>query len=156
MSKILETFKNKSVELLITSIVAILGVFLAIIIDNIVAPFVKYVLPEIPLKTLFALIGILLVLQILSIIVIILQKNKLAEKVDLNDYNFDKKLGVYIHKITKLHFCTSCIANNIISPLKERQDGWVCARKYCEQYYINPTIRNQNILVKINPLIAIG
>jgi hypothetical protein len=54
-------------------------------------------------------------------------------------YDFIKELGIYKSKESGHYFCTSCLMNNIASPLTEKQSGWRCELKDCGKFYSNPS-----------------
>jgi hypothetical protein len=62
-------------------------------------------------------------------------KKKLSAKELLNKYTFNKTYGVYESKEDGQYYCTSCLTSGIESPLQERQGGWRCKVKSCEQCY---------------------
>lgn len=62
------------------------------------------------------------------------QVSKLKEK-----YTFNKTYGIYKSNGSEHFFCTSCLLNNIESPLSEDEAGWRCQLKQCGMYYSNPS-----------------
>jgi len=74
-----------------------------------------------------------------------LEKENLALKekpspINLKDqYTFIKALGIYKSKESGHYFCTSCLMNNIESPLTDKQNGWRCELRGCGKFYSNPS-----------------
>lgn len=56
-------------------------------------------------------------------------------------YVFDETYGIYKSKETGHYFCTSCLLNNIESPLTERPSGWRCESNDCKKIYPNPSYK---------------
>ncbi len=70
----------------------------------------------------------------------ILALEEKSSTINLRDrYDFVKELGIYKSKESGHYFCTSCLINNIESPLTDRQNGWHCERKECGKFYSNPS-----------------
>jgi hypothetical protein len=60
--------------------------------------------------------------------------------VNLKDkYTFIKDLGIYKSNESGHYFCTSCLMNNIESPLTTKQNGWRCELRGCDKFYNNPS-----------------
>lgn len=59
-------------------------------------------------------------------------------RVDQSDYDFDKRTGIYRHKVTKKAVCTNCLLEGRLSPLSEAPEGWRCHFKNCSSFYPNP------------------
>jgi hypothetical protein len=55
-----------------------------------------------------------------------------------DDFDFDKRLGLYRHKTKPDFFCASCTPKEILSPLKEMPNGWRCMIKECDKWHPNP------------------
>lgn len=52
---------------------------------------------------------------------------------------FDGALGVYRDTKSGVAYCTSCRTGfNRLSPLQEKEDGWYCRVRDCQQVYRNP------------------
>jgi len=64
---------------------------------------------------------------------------ELREQLSIEEFRkscyFDKTYGTYVSKEDGQHYCTSCLSKNIKSPLQERNAGWRCKVKGCEQMY---------------------
>ncbi len=138
MPKFWETFRDKSIEVILAGASGLLLFLVGIIVNSFGGPFLEKVLPEIPAQTLLAVIGILLLLLALAVTGILILRSRSSSRIDLREYAFDKRLGLYKHKTNGLFFCVSCMSNNRVSPLLEREDGWLCMVKSCEQFYHNP------------------
>jgi hypothetical protein len=89
-----------------------------------------------------------LILTALLLFVRTVRKLKAAEKqlADLqaqphrfqDDFDFDRRLGVYRHKTKAGFFCASCTTKAVESPLKEHPHGWACMIQGCKQWHGNP------------------
>lgn len=63
------------------------------------------------------------------------QKNK----IDINEYLFNEKSGLYSHIKSGQLVCTSCLLDKKIhSPVKETQRYWSCQINKCNRSYPNP------------------
>jgi len=68
-----------------------------------------------------------------------LNKSKSEEMSKLREkYTFDKSKGIYRSNETGHYFCTSCLLNNIESPLSQNECGWSCQLKQCDKFYADP------------------
>ena len=67
-----------------------------------------------------------------------LEKNISAKRLQ-EKYTFNSTYGIYVSKESGHHFCTSCLSNNIESPLTVKQNGWQCELKDCNKFYSNPS-----------------
>jgi hypothetical protein len=70
-------------------------------------------------------------------------EEKFSTKNLQDKYDFIKELGIYKSKESGHYFCTSCLMNNIESPLTEKQNGWRCELKDCGKFYSNPSYHPQ-------------
>jgi hypothetical protein len=94
----------------------------------------SFLWPVLSVELVRKLVGLLLVLQIISLAFIfyLLRQKR-------SGFEFISRLGVYRHKKTGVYYCTSCLKkDNLISPLREYQAGWQCQVKSCEKFYTNP------------------
>lgn len=123
---------------LIGAVGGVAGYLLQIIYTAIVIPFIQKVLPSIPQESLLAINIILFLLLIISVISLFIFWRKSKTYIDLFEYSRDPLVGVSKHKATGEYFCTSCLINRIISPVRKDDTGWYCLRKGCEQKYPNP------------------
>jgi hypothetical protein len=128
--------------LLIGVIGGVAGYLLQILYIAIVIPFVQKIVPSISQEMLLAIIIILLLLLLISLIAIYIFWRKSKSYIDLFAYSRDPLVGVSQHKATGEYFCTSCLINRIISPVREDETGWYCLRKGCEQKYPNPKYKS--------------
>ena len=53
---------------------------------------------------------------------------------------FNPKTGIWVDEETQIHYCPSCKSKNIIAPLQEREHGWQCNIKECDQFYQNTDV----------------
>ena len=136
------------ITLLIGAIGGILGYLLQIIYTAIVIPFVQKIVPSISQEAMLAIIMILLLLLLISLIAMYIFWRKSKSYIDLFAYSRDPLVGVSQHKATGEYFCTSCLINRIISPVREDETGWYCMRKGCEQKYLNPKYKSSKVASK--------
>jgi hypothetical protein len=43
-----------------------------------------------------------------------------------DECTFDQRLGLYKHKTRPEFFCGTCTVNNVVSPLRVQENGWMC------------------------------
>jgi hypothetical protein len=61
------------------------------------------------------------------------------QRVNLSDYEHDKRSGIYRHKMTREAVCKNCLLLHArVSPLSESPAGWRCDMKDCGKFYSNP------------------
>ena len=60
----------------------------------------------------------------------------------MDDYEFDQQTGLHKNKKTDQLVCTSCLLNQIVSPVKESPSRWHCQRKECDKLYKNPEFKS--------------
>ena len=60
------------------------------------------------------------------------------DKPKTKNHTFYEETGVYIHDETGELFCTSCLINNVESPLKTLKYDWLCLNKECNLWYNDP------------------
>jgi len=130
--KIKDTISKKLPEYLLAALIGTLSYLLAIVWKEIFLPVAQKLLPELSKTGLLAIILIQLLVLLLAFVYLIFSRGKRRQ------YRFDKRLGIYFHKKTNDPFCTSCLAADIESPLKETKSGWHCQRKECDKWYSNP------------------
>ena len=136
--------------LLIGAIGGVVGYLLQIIYLAIVIPFVQKILPSMSQESLFAICIILFLLFLISLIALYIFWKKSKSYIDVFEYSRDPLIGVSQHKATGEYFCTSCLINRIISPVREDETGWYCMRKGCEQKYPNPKYKASKVASKVN------
>jgi uncharacterized protein YpmB len=86
-------------------------------------------------ETLLAIIVILFLLLLISLTALSIFWKKSKTYIDVFEYSRDPVSGVSRHKATDEYFCTSCLVNRIVSPVREDETNWYCMRKGCEQKY---------------------
>ena len=152
-SSIMITLKRQSrvslITLLIGAIGGVVGYLLQIIYTAIVIPFVQKIVPSMSQESLLAISIILFLLLLISLTALYIFWKKSKTYIDLFEYARDPFVGVSQHKATGEYFCTSCLTNRIISPVKEDETGWYCMRKGCEQQYPNPKYKSSKVTNKI-------
>jgi hypothetical protein len=124
--------------LLIGAIGGVVGYLLQIIYTALVIPFIQKIVPSIPQESLLAISIILFLLLLISLLALYVFWKKSKTYINLFDYSRDPFIGVSQHKATGEYFCTSCLINRILSPVRQDETGWYCLRKGCEQKYPNP------------------
>jgi hypothetical protein len=122
----------------------LLSIYIALVI-----PFVQKVLPSISQESFLAIIIVLFLLLLISLIAIYIFWKKSKTYIDLFEYARDPVVGVSQHKATGEYFCTSCLINRILSPVREDETGWYCLRKGCEQKYPNPKYKSPKVANKV-------
>ena len=130
-----ETISKKLPEYLLAALIGALTYLFAIVWKEILLPLAQVLMPELSKTGLLAIILIQLLVLLIALAYLFFSRNKKRQ------YRFDKRLGIYFHKKTSDPFCTSCLATDIESPMKELPNGWYCKRKGCEQYYGNPNYK---------------
>jgi len=76
-----------------------------------------------------------------------------SQSVDRSEYEFDKRTGIYRHKVTREAVCTNCLLEGRVSPLSESPDGWRCHFNKCRRFYSNPDFQPPEVeTVDWNPL----
>ncbi len=129
------------VTLLILSAGAVGGVvghLLSTVMVTVAIPFLQKILPSMSQESLLAIILSLIFLLVVSLVALFIYWKKTRTYIDLFDYSRDPRVGVSRHKATGEYFCTSCLVNQIISPVRQDETGWHCMRKGCEQHYPHP------------------
>jgi hypothetical protein len=121
--------------LLIGLIGGVVGYLLQIIYTSIAIPFVQTILPSMSQESLLAICIVLFLLLLISMVSLYIFWKKSKTYIDLFEYSRDPLVGVSQHNATGEYFCTSCLINRIISPVREDENGWYCLRKGCEQKY---------------------
>lgn len=49
---------------------------------------------------------------------------------------WDEKTGTWVNRLSTIHFCTKCISNNKLVPLKNEVTGWRCMA--CHSWFNDP------------------
>jgi hypothetical protein len=133
------SIKGQSRITLITFLIGVVGgvvgYFLQILTTALVVPIVQKVLPAMAQETLLAIIVILFLLLLISLTALSIFWKKSKTYIDVFEYSRDPVSGVSRHKATDEYFCTSCLVNRIVSPVREDETNWYCMRKGCEQKY---------------------
>lgn len=135
MAKTIETIKE---HLAITVVVILLGILSSlsgIVWQEVAYPFLSLILPKMTLKSLSAIISILLLLFLIQAILNIYLYREQSKKPKLKDYEISKKSGFYTHKKTGLRYCPICFAVNILLPLSESSGGYYLTCKKCQQTF---------------------
>lgn len=135
--------------LLIGVIGGVVGYLLQISYTAIVIPFIQKLLPSIPQESLLAICIVLFLLLLISLLALYIFWKKSKTYIDLFEYSRDPLVGVSQHKATGEYFCTSCLINRIISPVREDETGWYCMRKGCEQKYPNLKYKSSKVASKV-------
>ncbi len=135
--------------LLIGGIAGVVGYLLQILYTSVAIPFIQKILPSMSQESLLAICIILFLLLIISLVSLYIFWKKSKTYIDLFEYTRDPLIGVSQHKATGEYFCTSCLINRIISPVREDETGWYCLRKGCEQKYPNPKNKSAKVVNKI-------
>jgi hypothetical protein len=128
--------------LLIGLIGGVVGYLLQIIYTAIAVPFAQKILPAMSQESLFAISIVLFLLLLISLLFMYVFWRKSKTYIDVFEYSRDPFIGVSQHKATGEYFCTSCLINHILSPVREDETGWTCLRKGCEQKYVNPKYKS--------------
>jgi hypothetical protein len=136
------------VSLLIGAIGGVIGYLLQILYITIAIPFVQKVLPSMSQESLLIISITLLLLLLVSLVALFIYWRKSKTYIDLFEYSRDPLVGVSRHKATGEYFCTSCLINRIISPMREDETGWYCMRKGCEQMYPRPKYKPAKVVGK--------
>jgi uncharacterized protein YacL len=125
----------------------VVGYLLQILYTALVIPFVQKILPAMAQETLLAIGIILFLLLVISMIALYIFWKKSKTFIDVFEYSRDPGTGVSQHKATGEYFCTSCLINRIVSPVREDETSWYCMRKGCEQKY--PKYKTSKVAAKI-------
>ena len=135
--------------LLIGIIGGVIGYFLQIVYTAIAIPFIQKILPSMSQESLLAISIILFLLLLVSLISLLVSWRKSKTYIDVFEYARDPLIGVSQHKATGEYFCTSCLINRILSPMRQDETGWYCLRKGCEQKYPNPKYKPSKVVTKV-------
>jgi hypothetical protein len=128
--------------LLIGAIGGVAGYLLQALYVTFAIPFIEKIVPSVSQESLLVLIVILIFLLLVSSAAFFFYWRKSKTYIDLFVYARDPLIGISQHKATGEYFCTSCLINRILSPVREDETGWTCLRKGCEQKYLNPKSRS--------------
>jgi hypothetical protein len=128
--------------LLIGVVGGVVGYLLQNMYVTFAVPFIEKIVPSLSQESLLVLIVILLFLLMVSSVALFFFWRKSKTSIDLFVYARDPLIGISQHKATGEYFCTSCLINRILSPVREDETGWICLRKGCEQKYLNPQSRS--------------
>jgi hypothetical protein len=126
----------------------VVGYLLSIVYTTGVIPFIQKILPTISQESLLAVNVSLVFLLLVAVAIIYVYWKKSRTYIDLFDYSRDPNVGVSRHKATGEYFCTSCLINQIISPVRQDESGWYCLRKGCEQIYPHPKYKSPKAAMK--------
>jgi hypothetical protein len=135
--------------LFIGAIGGVIGYLLQIVYTAVVIPFAQKILPTMPQESLLAINVLLFLLLLISLLFLYIYWRKSKTYIDVFEYARDPVVGVSQHKATGEYFCTSCLINRIISPVRQDETGWYCMRKGCEQEYPNPKYKPSRSANKI-------
>jgi hypothetical protein len=140
------TIKGQTRITLWTLLIGVIGGVVGYLLQNIyvtfAVPFVEKIVPSLSQGSLLVLIVILLFLLLVSSVALFFYWRKSKTYIDLFVYARDPLIGISQHKATGEYFCTSCLINRILSPVREDETGWTCLRKGCEQKYLTPKSRS--------------
>ena len=135
--------------LLIGIIGGVVGYLLQIIFTAIAVPFAQKILPAMSQESLLAISIVLFLLLLISLFFIYIFWKKSNAYIDVFEYSRDPFIGISQHKATGEYFCTSCLINHILSPVREDETGWSCLRKGCEQTYPNAKYKSVKVPGKV-------
>jgi hypothetical protein len=146
------TIKGQTRITLLTLLIGVIGGVVSYLFQMlytaIVVPVVQKILPSIPQESLLAICIILCLLLLISLSALYIFWKKSKTYIDLFEYIRDPLVGVSQHKATGEYFCTSCLINRILSPVREDETGWYCLRKGCEQKYPKPKYKSSKVASK--------
>ena len=147
MLRIIGQTRITLITFLIGVVGGLVGYLLQLLYTSFVVPFVQKILPVMAQETLLSIVVILFLLLLISLIALYIFWKKSKTYIDVFEYSRDPGTGVSQHKATGEYFCTSCLIDRIVSPVREDDTSWYCMRKGCEKKY--PKYKTSKVATKI-------